>query len=88
MLRENVINFFGYDRLYNDQFGIDVDKAIEFFELNTQFYPGSYKTWDSLAEAYMVKGKKELAIDCYRKSFLINPDNETARNRMAQLEVD
>ncbi|WP_445360175.1 alpha/beta hydrolase-fold protein [Microbulbifer sp. EKSA005] len=87
MLREDVISFFGYDRLYNDQFGIDVDKAIEFFELNTQFYPGSYKTWDSLAEAYMVKGKKELAIDCYRKSLLINPDNENAKSRMSELLI-
>ncbi|WP_445359615.1 alpha/beta hydrolase-fold protein [Microbulbifer sp. ANSA005] len=87
MLREDVIRFFGYDRLYNDQFGIDVDKAIEFFELNTQFYPGLYKTWDSLAEAYMVKGKKELAIDCYRKSLLINPDNENAKSRMSDLLI-
>ena len=37
--------------------------AIEIFKLGVEAYPRSYNTWDSLAEAYMDNGDKELAIE-------------------------
>ena len=40
--------------------------------------PGSYNTWDSLAEAYMDPGDKELAILNYRKSLEVNAKNVKA----------
>ncbi|MFA0813887.1 tetratricopeptide repeat protein [Microbulbifer epialgicus] len=85
-MREDVINFYGYDRLYNDQFGVDINRAIEFFELNTRYYPDSYNAWDSLAEAHMTKREKELAIKFYKKSLSINPDNENAKNKIIEMK--
>jgi len=86
-LREDVISFYGYDRLYNSQFGVNIDRAIDFFELNTQYYPDSYNAWDSLAEAFLVKGDKKQAIKFYKKSLSINPDNDNAKKRIFEMKA-
>ena len=46
----------------------DYKPAIAIFRLNTELYPDSANTWDSLAEAYMKKGDKKQAIALYRKA--------------------
>jgi CubicO group peptidase (beta-lactamase class C family) len=43
------------------------DKALGIFRLNTEFYPNSANTWDSLGEALLGTGKKAEALECYRK---------------------
>ena len=35
-----------------------LEQAIEIFKLNTQLFPESFNTWDSLGEAYSTAGKK------------------------------
>jgi predicted alpha/beta superfamily hydrolase len=84
-LYEEIINWFGYERLYNTQFGIDIDRAIEFFLLNTEYYPLSANAWDSLGEAYLVRGANKLALDSYKKSLKLNPQNENAKEKVQQL---
>jgi len=49
--------------------------AIEVFKLNVEDYPQSWNTYDSLGEAYLAAGNKELAIHNYRKSVELNPSN-------------
>lgn len=85
-LREGLINWFGYGRLYNKQFGIDVERAIEFFRLNTEYYPESSNTWDSLGEAYSVSGDKKQSLFAYRRALTLNPDNQNAQNKIELLE--
>jgi CubicO group peptidase (beta-lactamase class C family)/TolA-binding protein len=46
----------------------DYKTAIAIFQLNTQLYPDSANTYDSLAEAHMKKGDRKKAIDLYRKA--------------------
>jgi predicted alpha/beta superfamily hydrolase len=65
-----------------------VDQAIELFKLNQEYYPQSFVTYNSLGEAYKVKGNKELAIINYRKSLGINPNNENARRAIKELTQD
>lgn len=60
-----------------------LDAALAVFELNTQDYPRSFNTWDSLAEAWMAKGDRDKAIRFYRRSLELNPGN---RNALAKLE--
>jgi hypothetical protein len=84
-LYEEIINWFGYERLYNTQFGIDIDRAIEFFLLNTEYYPLSANAWDSLGEAYLVRGANKLALGSYKKSLKLNPQNENAKEKVQQL---
>jgi tetratricopeptide (TPR) repeat protein len=71
---EGTMNTFGY-RLMGMQ---KLDAAIEIFKLNTEAYPKSSNVWDSLGEAYMNKGEKELAIKNYEKSLELDPSNANA----------
>ncbi len=50
-------------------------EAIEVFKLNVISYPESGNVYDSLGEAYLEAGKKELAIKNYKKSIEIDPEN-------------
>ena len=57
-------------------------KAIAILQLNTELYPASANTYDSLAEAYMTSGDKEKAIAFYRKSMqVIDADRRRPRSR-------
>ena len=71
---ERELNFLGYkflqDRKLND--------AIELFKLNTITYPESWNTYDSLGEAYLKNGQNELAIENYKRSLELNPNNTNA----------
>lgn len=48
------------------------------FKLNVALFPDFFKVYDSLGEAYMVAGEKELAIKNYKKSLELNPNNADA----------
>ncbi|MGB5850038.1 MAG: alpha/beta fold hydrolase [Ignavibacteriaceae bacterium] len=79
---EERMNILGYENL---QAG-NVQEAIELFKLNVLAYPESANTYDSLGEAYMVSGKKELAIKNYNKSIELNPENKNAIEKLKQLK--
>jgi len=61
-------------------------EAIEIFKLNVEAYPQGFNTYDSLGEAYMESGNKELAIQNYKKSLELNPQNTGATGMLARLE--
>jgi len=63
-----------------------VKEAIEIFKLNVEAYPQSYNTWDSLGEAYMIAGNKELAISSYEQSVKINPNNSRGIEALNKLK--
>ena len=75
-------NMLGYTLL---QSGRAAD-AIRVFQCNTEDYPNSFNTWDSLAEGYMVAGDKANAVKYYRKSLALNPNNQNAVDRLKKLE--
>lgn len=64
-----------------------ITDAIGIFKLSVEVYPQSYNTWDSLAEAYMNHGDRELAIQNYRKSLQLNPKNTNAVEKLKQLSA-
>ncbi len=59
--------------------------AIVIFKLSVETYPQSYNTYDSLAEAYMDSGEKQLAIQNYKKSLELNKDNANAVEMLKKL---
>jgi Flp pilus assembly protein TadD len=61
-------------------------EAIAIFKLNVEFYPQAWNTYDSLGEAYMTNGDKELAIASYRKSLALNPQNANGAEMLKKLE--
>lgn len=60
-------------------------EAIEIFKLNVEFYPNEWNVYDSLGEAYMNNGDKELAIANYKKSLELNPGNEGGAQMLKKL---
>ena len=41
-------------------------------------YPQGFNTYDSLAEAYLAAGERELSIKNYKRSLELNPQNTNA----------
>jgi tetratricopeptide (TPR) repeat protein len=61
-------------------------EAIEIFKLNVAEYPKGFNTYDSLGEAYMIAENTELAIQNYKKSLELNPQNTSAVAMLKRLE--
>jgi Protein of unknown function (DUF2911)/Tetratricopeptide repeat len=76
------LNNYGY-QLLNAK---DYDKAIEVLTLNTKRYPKSANTFDSLGEAYALKGDKKNAIINFKKSLSMNPPAGTKANSEKYLQ--
>lgn len=73
---EPELNVYGYQLMGQGQ----QDKAIEVFILNTQRFPKSPNTWDSLGEAYATKGDKANAIKNFKKALSLNPPANVKAN--------
>lgn len=81
-LAESRLNALGYRLLRAEK----LDEAVALFRLNVEFYPEAYNTYDSLGEAYMVRGEAELAITNYENSLELNPDNANAEEMLKNLK--
>lgn len=79
---ESKINNLGYDLLNLSR----LNDAIAVFTCNTQLFPNSANTFDSLGEAYMVNGQNELAIINYEKALTLEPDKTSAINALKKLK--
>jgi hypothetical protein len=62
---EAEVNLQGYTLLGQNK----MDEAIALFQKNVKDHPDSWNTYDSLAEAYALKGDKAQAIANYRRAF-------------------
>lgn len=70
----NEINIAAYELLHADK-----TKQAEFlFKLNIQTFPDSFIGYDSYGELLLQQGKKEQAIENYKKSVELNPNNRNA----------
>jgi tetratricopeptide (TPR) repeat protein len=61
------------------------DEAIKVLTLNTQLFPNSWNTWDSLGEAYMQKGEAHIATGFFKKSIELNPNNSYAKEMVEKM---
>jgi tetratricopeptide (TPR) repeat protein len=78
---ENRLNNLGYGLLQQKK----LPEAIALLKLNVEFYPNAWNVYDSLAEAYMANGEKDLAIANYKKSLELNPQNANGREMLKKL---
>ncbi|WP_045689913.1 alpha/beta fold hydrolase [Hymenobacter sp. AT01-02] len=78
---ESDLNSWGYSLLRQGE----KQKALEVFKLNTVLYPRSGNAFDSLAEAYLNAGNKDLARMNYQKSLELNPKNTNAAEVLKKL---
>lgn len=70
------LNNYGYALLGQNQF----DKAIGVLTTNAERHPKSANAWDSLGEAYALKGDKKNAIANFKKSLSLNPPANVKAN--------
>ena len=82
-LDETTVNSWAYDLMADSH----LPEAIDLFKLNVQIYPDSGNAFDSLGEAYMKSGQKQLAIESYGKSLEKDPTNANAREKLKELEA-
>ncbi len=67
--------------------GGHTDDAILIFQMNRDLFPNNANAYDSLGEAYEVKGELQLALENYEKSIEIEPNNDRARLRINELRA-
>jgi len=79
---EGRMNATGYSLLFAKK----VDEAIEVLTLNVKLFPNAWNTYDSLGEAYAMKGNKDLAIKNYEKSMELNPKNDNGKLALVKLK--
>jgi dienelactone hydrolase len=72
LFSEALLNRIGYEHLQQQG---DVKGAITLFEINVMRYPNSANVYDSLGDAYMVDGQKELARQNSKKAIEMLPSN-------------
>ena len=79
---ESRVNTLGYSLLSAKR----ISEAIVIFEVNARTHPNSWNAYDSLGEAYVNARDKQHALDAYRKSVELNPDNTNAKRTIEQIE--
>ena len=80
---EDALNSLGYTLMGDDDF----DGAVRVFSLNVEQFPESGNVYDSLGEAYMNRGDRQLAIESYERSLELNPRNDNAREQLEALRA-
>jgi tetratricopeptide (TPR) repeat protein len=79
---ESQINQLGYRLMRAGK----INEAIEVFKINVREFPKSSNVYDSLGEAYMQAGNRELALENYKKSIVLDPHNTNALEMLKRLE--
>ena len=62
---------------------VDLDGAQSILTLNTELFPDSANTWDSLGEVSLYRGDRETALRHYRRALEVDP---TFTNAAEQIE--
>ena len=78
---ESSLNELGYAALRAG----DTDGAVLVFQRNVGLFPDSGNVHDSLGEAYMLRGDRELAIESYERSLELDPRNRNAERKLVEL---
>ncbi len=71
-ISESTLNSTGYSLMATKR----ISDAIQILRKNVELHPDSSNAYDSLGEAYLKNGDKELAVRNYRKSVELNPKND------------
>jgi CubicO group peptidase (beta-lactamase class C family) len=81
-LLESIVNNKGYELMEAKK----LKESIDVFKLNTIAFPRSANAFDSLGEAYLESGDKKSAIENYKKSLELDPENENAREVLKKIQ--
>ncbi len=79
---EGELNTLGYQLMQLKR----VKDAIEIFKLNVEMHPSASNPYDSLGEAYLADGQKDLALVNYKRAVELDPKNVNAMGIVRRLE--
>jgi len=79
---EQKFNETGYSLMKRDQ----VEAAMFVFQLNTELFPDSANTWDSLGESCLKAKQVNKAKEYYQKAIKLDPDGWVGENARAMLK--
>ncbi len=79
---EDTLNNTGYILLRNSR----INEALKVFVLNAKENPQSANAFDSLGEGYLSIKNYPLAIESYKKSLELNPENTNASNMINKIQ--
>lgn len=82
LMNQSAINRLGYDYLDQEKNQL----AIAIFKTNVISYPESADVYDSLGEAYLENGEKQLAVLNYKKALEIDPNYPSAIRALKEIE--
>lgn len=83
LFSEGIVNYLGYEHLQS----LDSKGAVEILKLNVNAYPDSPNAYDSLSDAYLADGQKELAIQSARKALdLLASDTHDSEARRKSIK--
>lgn len=83
---EGQFNRAGYNLLGSNR----LQEALFVFQMNTELFPKSANTWDSLGEAYWRAGQRDQAIQYYNKAIELDPEGgvgDNARKMLARIKA-
>ncbi len=78
---ENYLNGNGLDLITQQQ----LQAGVALLKLNTELYPKSANTWDSLGYAYLAQGQKALARESYQHALRIDAGFGSAKEALFRL---
>jgi hypothetical protein len=79
---ESTLNNIGYTLMRNSR----IDEAIKVFELNVKEHPKSGGAFDSLGEGYLSAKNYKLALENYKKSIELDPQNTNGVNMINKIQ--
>lgn len=82
--QETELNNWAYRMMANNQQA----EAAEIFKLNVYLFPNSWNAYDSYGEVLFKTGKKDKAIEMYKKSVELNPENENGKQMLLKIEKE
>ena len=81
---ENMLNGMGYDFMGKN----DLKSALQVLELNTKLFPNSSNVFDSYGEALRKNGDTKSAINNYRQSIILNPNNANGKRALKEMDAE
>jgi dienelactone hydrolase len=80
---EDAVNFLGYEHIQSG----DTKGAVEIMKLNVTAYPNSPNAYDSLSDAYLADGQKDLALQNAKKALeLLSSDTTDTEQRRHEIK--
>ena len=82
LINQRRLNRMGYNFIRANK----ISEAKEIFKINIALYPNKSSVYDSMGDAYINEKDTVKAIEYYKKSLAINPENRNSLKNLKKLK--